>query len=170
MFFVLLSEIESLPDKIDFTRLYFTYRSMMFRIAMSILHNHADAEDAVAEAFKSIFIHSRKIKDIDCPETKSLLVITVRNKAIDIYRKNKRHITRELTEDIPDLSFKLPEDNGLAYAIATLPAIDRDIVLLRVDNELRFREIAEILNMKTDTVRKRYYRALDKLAASLRIE
>ena len=170
MFLILLSEIESLPDKLDFTRLYFTYRKLMFKIAMDVLHNHADAEDAVAEAFKSTFIHSRKIKTIDCPETKSLLVITVRNKAIDIYRKNKRHSAAELTEDIPDLSFKMPEDGGLAESISKLPAIDRDIVLLRVDNELRFREIAEILNMKTDTVRKRYRRALEKLAASLRSE
>ncbi len=170
MFFVLLSEIESLPDKIDFTRLYFTYRSMMFRIAMSILHNHADAEDAVAEAFKSIFIHFGKIKGVDCPETKSLLVITVRNKAIDIYRKNKKQFASELTDDITDLSFQMPEDNGLADAIAILPAIDRDIVLLRVDNELKFREIAEILNLKPDAVRKRYYRTLNKLAEDMHKE
>jgi RNA polymerase sigma factor (sigma-70 family) len=75
-----------------------------------------------------------------------------------------------LTEDIPDLSFKMPEDGGLAESISKLPDIDRDIVLLRADNELRFREIAEIMNMKTDTVRKRYHRVLEKLAASLRSE
>ncbi len=170
MFLILLSEIESLPDKLDFTRLYLTYRNMMLRVAMDVLHNHADAEDAVSEAFKSVFIHSRKIKGINCPETRSLLVITVRNKAIDIYRKNKKQFASELTDDIPDLSFQMPEDNGLANAIAKLSSIERDIVLLRVDNELKFREIAEILNMKPDAVRKRYYRILNKLAEDLQRE
>ncbi len=175
MFFSLLSEIESVSGKLDFTVLYLTYRSLMYRVALKILNNHADAEDAVAAAFKNAFIHQRQITKIVCSETKSLLVIIVRNKAIDIYRRKRHEIPMgDSIEGLMDdvnvdelFPFEMPGDNGLADAIAKLPKLERDIVLLHVDNGLKYREIAEIVGLSAEAVRKRYTRALEQLKKEL---
>ena len=175
MFFSLLSEIETISDKLDFTLLYVTYKGMMYRVAMRILQNEHDAEDAVALAFESAFIHQRGIHKIISPETRSLLSIITRNKAIDIYRRNQKEIPTDFTtegayehvigEDA--VPFEMPGDNGLADAIAKLPELERDIVLLHVDNELKYREIAEITGLTAEAVRKRYSRAIKRLEEEL---
>lgn len=48
---IYLQMIESEADKSKFEQLYLKYRSLMLRVAMRILHNEQDAEDAVHQAF-----------------------------------------------------------------------------------------------------------------------
>ncbi len=168
MFFILLSEIESFPEKLDFTLLYATYKPMMYSIAMSILHNREDAEDAVIEAFESAYIHERKIAGIHDQKTKSFLAIIVKNKALDIYRKNQRNETVELPADLAAPPDKLSGYGELAELIADLEQPDRDIIKLRIDNELKYKEIGEMLKMSPDAVRMRYKRCLQKLADEIR--
>ena len=48
-------------------------------------------------------------------------------------------------------------------ALATLNPLEQEILDMRHAEGMRFREIAEALEMKTDTTKKRYYRALSKL-------
>ena len=152
MFFILLSEIESFPEKLDFTLLYVTYKPMMYSIAMNILHNREDAEDAG--------IHDQK--------TKSFLAIIVKNKALDIYRKNQRNETVELPADLAAPPDKLSGYGELAELIADLEQPDRDIIKLRIDNELKYKEIGEMLKMSPDAVRMRYKRCLQKLTDEIR--
>ncbi|MFN3194083.1 MAG: RNA polymerase sigma factor [Aureliella sp.] len=51
----------------------------------------------------------------------------------------------------------------LLSQIKALEVLDGEIIQMRHGDCMTFREIAEILEMKCDTVKKRYYRALAKL-------
>lgn len=51
---IYLQMIESEADKSKFERLYLRYRGLMFSVAMRLLSNEQDAEDAVHQAFLSI--------------------------------------------------------------------------------------------------------------------
>jgi RNA polymerase sigma-70 factor (ECF subfamily) len=55
----------------------------MFYVAMKILHNEHNAEDAVHQAFLSILENLDKISNVECPKTQSYIVIIVERKAID---------------------------------------------------------------------------------------
>ena len=70
------------------TRLYNTYKAYLYTISMSILHNRADAEDAVHETFVRIIKNLSKIEDVDSQKTKSFIAIIVRNICFDMLRKS----------------------------------------------------------------------------------
>lgn len=74
-------------------------QKLMLYIAHDILHDPHDAEDAVHEAFLRLAEMIEKIHEIDCPETRSLIVMITKSKAIDLYRKKKRRAGTVPLED-----------------------------------------------------------------------
>ena len=87
---IYLTMIEAEEDRHRFLSLYRRYKKLMLYIAHDILHDPHDAEDAVHEAFLRLAEMIEKIHEIDCPETRSLIVMITKSKAIDLYRKKKR--------------------------------------------------------------------------------
>lgn len=73
---IYLQMIESDEDKSKFEQLYIMYKGLMFHVAMKILKNEFDAEDAVHQAFLSLIENLKKISDVKCqkPELISLLL------------------------------------------------------------------------------------------------
>lgn len=63
MLSIYLSMVETEEEKDLVTELYNTYKQILFNVSMSILHNTADAEDAVQETFVRIISNLSKI---DC--------------------------------------------------------------------------------------------------------
>ena len=167
---IYLQMIESEQERSKFERLHEKYKRLMFHVADQVLHNEHDAEDAVHEAFVSILRNMQKISDVECPETRSYVVIITERKAIDILRARQRFSALELNEDVCGLEIPLPGDGGLADAMARLPARYREALLLRYDNGYSTKEIAQILNMKRDSVQKLLWRAKNALQKGLEQE
>ena len=61
MLSIYLSMVETEEEKDLVTELYNTYKQILFNVSMSILHNTADAEDAVQETFVRIISNLSKI-------------------------------------------------------------------------------------------------------------
>ena len=59
------------------------------------------------------------------------------------------------------------EHTRLVYALSQLDASQRQIITLRVVNDLSYAEIAEILDVKEGTVKSRLARARDNLRKKL---
>lgn len=72
---IYLQMIESDEDKSKFEQLYIMYKGLMFHVAMKILKNEFDAEDAVHQAFLSLIENLKKISDVKCPKTRAYIVI-----------------------------------------------------------------------------------------------
>ena len=78
---IYLQMIESDEDKSKFEQLYIMYKGLMFHVAMKILKNEFDAEDAVHQAFLSLIENLKKISDVKCPKTRAyIVIITERNR------------------------------------------------------------------------------------------
>ena len=105
--------IDSETDKSKFEQIYMKYKGLMFYVANDILHNEHDAEDAVHQAFIKIAENIKKIMEVDCPKTKGYVVTIVENKAIDLYRKNKRQSKIELLEDIGGIDVAYSGEDSL---------------------------------------------------------
>lgn len=168
MFFY-LQMIESEKEKDKFEFLYEEYRNLMYMIAVGILHNQEDAEDAVHQAFISILEHLNKISKPTDPSAKSFCATCARNKAVDIYRKNQHNVFIDFDQLQVSVETDFPE-GSLEAAIAKLPDIYRDVILLRYDNGFTVKEIADILAVDISTVRKRITRAKSKLKENLKKE
>lgn len=165
-----LSMIETPDDKAKFERIYNRYRNLMYYVAYKVLGNHYDAEDAVHQAFVAIIRHLEKIGDIDCPETRSFIVLITERKAIDLIRTSHSEKVIPLNEDLLGIEIPAPGDHGLADALAKLPAHYREVLLLRFDNGYSTKELAQMLGMTESGVRKLIGRAKNALGRMMEEE
>lgn len=167
---IYLTMIDTPEEKDRFEVIYSKYRYLMLHVAGRILQNHHDAEDAVHEAFVAIIHNIGKIHDVESPKTRSLVVLIVERKAIDVLRKKQRENLIEINEYILGIEMPTPGDNGLADAMARLPVHYREVLLMRYDNGLSNRDISEIFNISESGVRKMLGRAKRQLRSELQKE
>lgn len=155
--------------------LYRYHQKSMMQIAMSILHRKEDAEDAVQNSILAISRHMDKLGDIEDYRTKAYVQTVVRNAAIDLYRKNqKAGISYEELIVEPIDAFDLEkavcdseEVKRVLYAIDTMDHDYREILTLYYLNEMKPREIADVLNRSYNTVRSQIHRGRQQLLKSL---
>lgn len=165
-----LSLIDSDESKDKFEELYLKYRKQMKKIAFKILGDDGLAEDAVHNAFLKIISNFDKFKEIDCQETKNLIVIIIRSVSIDIYRKRNREFEKTdiLDKEIStETDFSAVQVETVLKAIEALPEIYCDILLLKIEYDYKDKEIAEILGTNVNTVSKRLERARKQLKQQL---
>ncbi len=164
-----LSTLETDSDKETFTALYEHYETAMYNIAFGILHDRYLAEDAVHDSFLKLTKYISNIRDITCHKTRALIVIIVKNTAIDLYRK------RTLQNEIPDnplleemvATEELPLDkiiaderfDALKHKLQSLNSEYLDIITLRYLHGYSGEEIAHILGITPGTARQRLSRA-----------
>ena len=160
---IYLQTIETGEDKTKFEQIYAEYRGLMFYVAYEILHNEQNAEDATHQAFVRIAENIRKIDVPVCPKTRSYVVTIVENKAIDQYRKQQKHQTVELIEEIQGTNAHYEGDNDLTKCILKLPARYREMILLRYHHGYTVREIAKMLGLSLPAAIKLDQRAKNKL-------
>lgn len=162
-------------DTQKLNRIYELYEQPMYRIAFAVLKRPELAEDAVSDAFVRIIDRLNKIKSPESDKTKAYIVKVIKSTSINIYRKKKRSLVRELPIDdsivqIPDISQNI-EDYVVSEAdrqdkrnlLNKLDETDRNIIMLRCGNEMTWKEVAERTSMTENTARKRFERARKKL-------
>lgn len=166
-------------------KLYNQYKDIMYVEARRILNDHSLAEDAVHQAFMKIIDKLERIKDEDVNITSGFLIIVVRNIAIDMYNTRKKSCTKleyieniynERNENFP--MYKTPCEEvihkesrtKLLKAIEGLPTKYRDVLILEKVYKYPQKEIAELLNISLNAVKKRAERAKKMLMEELRKE
>src|SRR6201987_5751311 len=99
----------------------------------------ADAEDVVQEAFVKFWRRDHKI------ENRALLYSAVRSIALDFIRRDSRRARREATairenREFVEPEFELEDDTqrALVEAIDTLPCEQREVLVMKIWNELTF--------------------------------
>ncbi len=164
---IYLQMIESEADKSKFEQLYLNYRSLMLRVAMSILHNEQDAEDAVHQAFLAILNNLEKISSVDCLQTKSYIVIIVERKSIDLIRERKKVVGLDDEAEV-GIEIPMPGDSPLADALAKLPPRYREVLQLRFFAGYSIKEVAALLGIEYGAVQRLLLRAKDALEKRLK--
>lgn len=175
--------IEDEKDRSFVERLYVDHAKKMYQLANSILHNHEDAQDAVHNTIEIIINKIDRFKKADDENyLKKLIVVTCRNTALKMYnaKSRKNECESSLTDaedgeiielcdvssDVERLVVSEESCKRMYEAINELELKYRDIISLRVmgfDN----RDIADILGISVELVRKRTSRARYMLLAAL---
>ena len=121
------------------------------------VHSVADAEDIVQEAFVRFWRRNQSI------ENRGLLYAMVRSIALDLIRRDSRRARREAavvseTEQSVEPQFQLEDESqqALALALDRLPTDQREVLVMKIWNELTFAEIAEALGISQNTAASRY--------------
>jgi RNA polymerase sigma-70 factor (ECF subfamily) len=124
----------------------------------------ADAEDVVQEAFVKFWRRNHNITN------RGLLYATVRSIALDFLRRDSRRARRESTamsdvDQAVEPAFDVEDDSqrALVAAIDHLPGEQREVLTLKIWNELTFAEIGTALGISQNTAASRYRYALAAL-------
>ncbi len=149
------------------SELYKETSSGVYSFALSILKNREDAEDVLQEVFMAVFRSARLYRPHSNP--KAWLMTLTKNFAIDALRKRKRRSSIDLTQtaDFSDI-LGIEDRMVINECLNTLSDEERNIVVLHAVTGLKFREIAQILELPIGTVSGKYNRSLKKLEEALR--
>ena len=132
--------------------------------ARQFVRHLPDAEDIVQDAFVRFWRKEHSI------ENRALLFATVRSVALDLLRRDARRARREANAALdmeqttgPQFDFDDGSQRELAAAIDRLPAEQREVLVMKIWNELTFAEIGEALGISQNTAASRYRYALAAL-------
>jgi RNA polymerase sigma-70 factor (ECF subfamily) len=154
-------------------RIYEKYLNRLLTLAMALLNDAGAAEDVVHDVFVSFAESAEDFKLAG--SLKSYLTTCVVNRARDIMRANRRRpMTLDGAEyissnlDGPEHAIECSEKTQrLQRAIARLPDEQRQVVVLRLKGEMKFREIARLEGTSVNTIQGRYRYGLNKLRSML---
>ena len=171
MIFLMLIDTEE--DKRKFVILYEKYRNLMMKVAFNVLQDRYLAEDAVHSAFVKLAKSMEKIGEVDALETKRYLITITKNATIDIYRKRRTQMKREiyvdeLAESEQPLTYMETDmDNRILDVLKNLPVKYRDVFLLKYSSHMENKEIAQVLRISEGNVRQRLARGKEMIQKAI---
>lgn len=146
-------------EEANFIRLIQENKLGMYRLALSILHNETDAEDAVSETVLKAYEKLDKLKNID--KFKSWIMMILVNQSRTMLRKKNRI---DLMEDMGQLEMSFENQTGELWSVvAELEEDFRNVVILFYYEDMTTKEIAKTLRVAEGTVKSRLSRAREKL-------
>ncbi len=158
-----------------------TLESPLIAYAYQILQDREDARDQVQEAFRRI-LQEKQV--IDYP--KAWLYRTVRNLCISHIRKTRRMQNESDEKQLDFLASKMEgEDKAenplqklerrekigrVAHFISLLPEESKDLLMMKFEFKLSYKEIAEKTDLSEGNVGYKLHHLLKELALELRTE
>ena len=169
--------------KSDFSRVYSIYFPKLVRFAREFVLSTEDAENIIQDIFIYLWEHQEILGSLS--NLNAFLFVLVKNRCIDFIRQKKLvERKREEFEMVMDKELQLKmyalqqfDENALSSddievilnnAINSLPEKCREVFILSRMEGLKYREIAERLNISTKTVENQIITALKKLRVELK--
>lgn len=148
-----------------------------FSLAYRMCGSRARAEDAVQEAFVSLWRSGARY-DRARGSVRSWILSTVHNRAIDSFRREQAHHSRDvhderLAERVPAPTTtegeaeRLDDARRVRSALTELPPDQRHVIELAYFGGFTHADIAQLLDLPTGTVKGRMRLGLSKLRISL---
>ena len=158
------------------TRIYKKYDGYLVSVATALLNDINTAEDIVHDFFISFVQSAEKLK-VD-GSLKAYLATCVANLARDRIRKRKPEFMSFDNNDPPEsrttepdlLAIQDEESIKLNTAISQIPYEQREVIVLHLQANMKFTQIAELQNTSVNTIRSQYRYGLNKLKSLLNSE
>src|SRR5262249_20103171 len=160
-----------------FDRIVERYRRDVYRIAYRMTTNHEDADDVAQETFLRAYRALGSFRGD--ASLKTWLFRIAMNLSINVGRSRAGHRTEERDlEILPDTGgaegpagerrlLRSEEAARVRGAVAALPPRQKQVVLLRMYEELSFQEIAEVLDCPIGTAKANFFHAMNNLRKAL---
>ncbi|MDQ6745376.1 MAG: sigma-70 family RNA polymerase sigma factor [Actinomycetota bacterium] len=152
--------------------LYDRYASRAYRVAFAVSREDSRAQDAVQEAFLSIWKRRTSYR----PQRGSVaawLLTVVHHRAIDLARLNGKHAAARTndaelqaqpgSEDVAETAIRRDVADRLMASLALLPDEQQEVITLAYYGQLSHTEIAAQLGLPPGTVKGRMRLGLGKL-------
>jgi RNA polymerase sigma-70 factor (ECF subfamily) len=160
------------PTKVDFSVVVHEHWNAVFRLVYSLGGNVHETEDLTQETFVRALDRLAAFRI--GTNMRAWLLRIATNAFFDEKRKTKRSKRQEMVEDVPsprqspEHDLETAEQAALAVAaMAELTELTRLVFHLRVQEDLSFREIAELAGTTEQAARWHMHQARTKLLAKL---
>jgi RNA polymerase sigma-70 factor (ECF subfamily) len=157
------------------------YQNRLYRYLLRLVREPAEAEDLFQQTWVRV---AEKIRQYDSKRNFEAWLFTLaRNLAFDHLRRIRPESLDEPIAGMPGespatrlASAERPVLDGimerertgrLAQALELLPVTHREVLTLRFEEEMKLKEIAEVIGMPLSTVKTRLRRALERLRKTL---
>lgn len=165
-------------DTVAFKRLYHAMFNRLMRFSIFYTGEREAAEEIVSEVFVRCWNNRKSLVEVEHPHT--YLFVAVKNESLKYRKKISSVHLVEIPEseelklvDMNDPSLRLERKelrHRLDQAIETLPNQARMVFKLIKENGLKYKEVAEILEISPRTVQTQLFRAIAKLRDVLAAE
>lgn len=141
----------------DYNRCVDQHSDGVYRFALKHLRDTDKAKDVVQESYARLWM---KVDEVEAAKAKSYLFTTAHHVMVDEVRKGARSTRmEEHHEELTWTSQGQPDlQEVLERGLATLPEIQRSVVLLRDLEGYSYEEIAGITGLSLDQVKVYIYR------------
>lgn len=151
----------------SFSNIYEDTKKPVYTIIFRILGNRDDSEDIMQDLYLKLF---NLPPETNISKPRAYIFSMARNMA---YNQLRKKTSDELNEDYVDVEYSNMEDIictniTLNEAMKKLSRIDIDIISLKINGDLKFREIANIVHLPIGTVLSKYYSAIKKIKNELK--
>ena len=154
-------------------RIYEKYRDSLLIIAIALSHDVNVAEDAVHDVFVAFAGNFANFELTG--SLKGYLATCVANRVRDLMRKKQSQAlnpeqacSAALDMSDPSLLIVCNEQlQLLSSALAKLPYEQREVIVLHIHGQMRFRVIAKFLSISVNTVKGRYRYGIRRLRSLL---
>jgi RNA polymerase sigma-70 factor (ECF subfamily) len=155
-------------------RIYLKYKDELLTVARSLVYDIHIAEDCLQETFVLLVSDKCKVQS----NLKGYLLSCVVNRARDHLRRidaqSNCQVNMETKRfDLTDPIKVLTEDDrnkAVMLALEKLPLEQREVIALHLQGDMKFRQIAAMLDISINTVQSRYRYGMEKLRQLLRIK
>lgn len=165
-----------MQDILDFTLYYNRYKKKLFNYALRMTGNRMATEDILQIVFMRFYQNMGNIRHGVAIEF--WLFKSVRNEIFAWLRSKKRLSENYLSKDISEINIESESsaDSQLIEsekkeivlaAVNSLPAEQKEVILLKEFSGLSYDEISEVCGIETGLVKSRLYSARQKLISQL---
>ncbi len=151
----------------DFETLVDALTPELYRYALGLCHNPDTAEDLVQEAFLRGWRSRDDLRDTKA--ARAWLYTILRNEHARLYERQRPDVRDP--QDLPDVPVRGYDTSAEAFAmrraLACLDGSYRDPLLLQVIGGFSCKEIGDLLDLNTNTVLTRLFRARKTLREQL---
>ncbi len=156
-------------DRSAFAEIVREHQSMVYSLALHFLRSPSMAEDLAQDVFLELYRNLGSIQS--GAHLRFWLRKVTCHRSIDRVRRGHGNGTVSL-EDVPEPAVAAQSRDMLLEAklwklVATLPDKPRMVVILRYQEEMELREIAEVMEIPINTVKSSIERALELLRTKL---
>lgn len=152
-------------DKREFETVFRRHYDGMFRLAMRMLGDEAESKDVVSDVFTHLQ-HSGT--DLKSETLQAFLLTSVRNRCINllVHRQKEQQMKKAVVVELitPEQRAEQEQLQQLHHYIDTqMPKLSQQIMRLRYQQGLKYREIAKILQVSEVTVHNHLSQSLKQL-------
>lgn len=151
-----------MTDKQEFERIFRQYYGGMFRLARKMLGDDQESKDVVSDVFAQLL---NRYTDLHSDTLQGYLLTSVRNRCINllVHKQREQAVVVDLQTQDDDTAEEEQIDTLHRYIDEHMPELTQRILRLRYQQGLKYREIADALNISEVTVFNHLSQSLKEL-------